>query len=306
MGRQHRPRSSDPAPERAPKARARPRARRWRPRSLATAAKRFALLAALALAGCPPRAPPPDLSLDPARLLAQVRAAQDRVASVRGEVKVRVETRRGSGTVSGFAAAKKPDRVLVHTFDFFGNTASALSAAGGELSLYDARERVVYRGAATPENLARLVPIPLSPAELATLLCGSAPLLDGEPVRADPGRGFVELEIAAGQARQVLRIGPGAVVLSSSLSLPGGGPGSYDVALGERDLREGSRFPSEVTVSAREPRAKVQLTWTEAEPGAALEDTLFAPTVPRGARVVDLAETPSPAGLFPEARPPGP
>lgn len=263
-------------------------------------------LAALALAGCPPRAPPPDLSLDPAQLLAQVRSAQDRVRSVRGDVRVRVETQRGSGTVSGFAAAKKPDRVLVHTFDFFGNTASALATAGGELSLYDARERVVYRGAATAENLARLVPIPLSPSDLATLLCGSAPLLEGEPVRADPGRGWVELEIAAGQARQVLRVGPGAAVLSSSLSVPGGGTGAYDVAFGERDTSDAKRFPGEVTVSAREPRAKVRLTWTEVEPGAALADTIFAPTVPRGARVVDLAGTPPPAGLFPEPRPPGP
>jgi outer membrane lipoprotein-sorting protein len=262
--------------------------------------------AALALAGCPPRAPPPDLSLDPVQLLAQVRSAQERVTSVRGDVRVRVETRRGSGTVSGIAAAKRPDRVLVHTFDFFGNTASALAAAGGELSLYDARERVVYRGAATAENLARLVPIPLSPSDLATLLCGSAPLLEGEPVRADPGRGWVELEIAAGEARQVLRVGPGAAVLSSSLSVPGGGPGAYDVAFGERDARDAKRFPSEVTVSAREPRAKVRLTWTEVEPGAALEDAMFAPTVPRGARVVDLAGTPPPAGLFPEPRPPGP
>lgn len=263
-------------------------------------------LAALALAGCPPRAPPPDLSLDPARLLAQVRAAQERVRSVRGEVRVRIEAPGGSGTVSAFVGARKPDRVYVQTLDFFGNTASALATAGGELSLYDARERVVYRGAATVENLARLVPVPLSPSDLATLLCGSAPLLDGEPVRADPGRGFVELEIAAGERRQILRIGPGAAVLSSSLEVGGGGPGGYDVSFRALDAFQGERFPGLVAVSARAPAVSMRLTWMEVEPGAALEDAFFTPPVPRGARVVDLAATPPPAGLFPDRRPPGP
>jgi Domain of unknown function (DUF4292) len=275
---------------------------------LSGASKTLAALAVLALAGCPPRAPPPDLSLDAAQLLAQVRAAQAKVTSVRGEVRVRVDGPGAKGSVLAFAAAHKPDRVLVQTFDFFGNTASALATSGGELSLYDSRERVVYRGAATPQNLARLVPVPLSAADLATILCGSAPLLDGEPVRADPGRGFVELEIAGADRKQVLRIGPAAAVLSSSLTVAAGGPGSYDVALGALDAFEGKRFPSEVRVSARDPRAEVRLTWTEVDPGAALDEALFAPKVPRGARVVDLAETPpSPAGLFPEeARPPGP
>jgi uncharacterized protein DUF4292 len=262
------------------------------------------VLAGVTLSGCPPRAPPPDLSLDPAQLLAQVRAAQERVTSVRGSVRVRVDGPGAKGSVEALAAAKKPDRVLVQTFDFFGNTAASLAAASGELSLYDSRERTVYRGAATVENLSRLVPVPLSPSDLATLLCGSAPLLDGEAVRASPGRGFVELEIAAGGRRQILRIGTGAAVLSSSVA--GGGGGAYDVAFDGFDAVPGRRFPAEVKVSARDPRAEVQLSWSDVETGVALDDALFAPAVPRGARVVGLPEAPPPAGLFPEMRPAGP
>jgi len=272
----------------------------------ARVARRLALaLAAAALAGCPPRLPPPDLSLDPAQLLAQVRSAQARVSAVRGEARVRVASASGSGTVSAFVAAKKPDRVAVQTLDFFGNAASALATAGGALSLYDARERVFYRGAATPENLARLVPIPLSPSDLATLLCGSAPLLDGEAVRAEPGRGWVELEIAGGGRREVLRVGPGAAVLSASITVPGGGPGAYEVALRDHEVVRGVPLPGEITLSTRDPAVSMRLTWVEVEPGAPVEDALFAPPAPRGARVVDLARTPPPAGIFPEPRPPG-
>ena len=98
----------------------------------ATRAATLAVVAVVALTGCPPRAPPPDLSLDPAELLAQVRAAQAREAWVRGEVRVRVDGPGAKGSALAFAAARKPDRVLVQTFDFFGNTAASLATSGGE------------------------------------------------------------------------------------------------------------------------------------------------------------------------------
>lgn len=265
----------------------------------------LALAAALALGGCPPRAPPPDLSLDPAELLAQVRAAQARVASVRGEARVRIETPEGSGTVPAFVAAMKPDRVYVQTVDFFGNTVSVLATAGGQLSLYDARARVLYRGAATPENLARLVPVPLSPADLAAILCGSAPLLEGEPVRAEPGRGFVTLELASGPRRQVLRVGAGARVLSASMAVSGDARREQDLTFRAFDALPGGTFPGEIGLSAPDPAVSMRLTWTDVEPGAALEEALFSPPVPRGARVVALGDAAPPAGLLPAPRPPG-
>jgi hypothetical protein len=271
--------------------------------------RRLALAAALALAGCPPRAPPPDLSLDPAELLVQVRAAQERIRTVRGEARVRVEGPGGSGTVPTFAAAKRPDRVFVQTLDFFGNTVSTLATAAGELSLYDARERVLYRGPATPENLGRLVPVPLAPADLAVILCGTAPLLDGAPVRAEPGRGFVTLELAAGDRRQTLRVGPGAAIEASSVAVPPGEHGGYALAFRAFDTWGSARFPAEIELSTEDPRARLRLTWTDAEPGVDLDDRLFSPGTPRGARIVDLAGAPPPAALFPEPRPdaqPGP
>jgi hypothetical protein len=269
---------------------------------------RIALAAAVAvLAGCPPRAPPPDLSLDPAALAGQLLAVQERTRSVRGEVRIKIESERFSGTVPALVAAEKPDRLLVQTLDFFGNTVSILAAADGKLSLYDARARVVYRGAATPENLGRLVPLPLSPAALVQILCGSAPLVSGEPVSAEPGRGHVTLRISAGARTEELRIGPGADVLRSSLRVGGkAGPGTYDLEFGAFDRLEGLHFPAEVSLAAEEPRVRMRLTWLDAEPNAALDRKTFAPKIPSGARAVDLADAPPPAFLAPPdaARPP--
>ena len=48
-----------------------------------------------------------------------------------------------------------------------------------------------------------------------TLLCGSAPLLDGAPVAAEPGDGIVLLTIRDGDLVQRLEVGPGAALLSA-------------------------------------------------------------------------------------------
>ncbi|HEX9048898.1 MAG TPA: DUF4292 domain-containing protein [Anaeromyxobacter sp.] len=270
-------------------------------------ASRLALLAALALglAACPPpRAPPPDLSLDPARLAVQVLAAQARTRSVRGEVRIKVESAERSGTVPALVAAEKPDRLLVQTLDFFGNTVAVLATADGNLTLYDARARVVYRGPATPENLARLVPLPLSPAALVQIVCGSAPLVSGEPESAEAGRGHVELRISAGARRQELRIGPGADVLRSSIRVAGAaGPGTYDLEFGAFDGLEGIHFPAEVSLSAESPRVRMRLVWVDAEPNAALDRKTFTPRIPSGAREVQLERTAPPAFLAPQDAP---
>lgn len=262
----------------------------------------LALLAVAALAACTPRRPPPDLSLDPAALLAQVRAAQARVSSVRGDARLRVRSPDGSGTVQALVAAERPDRVYVQTLDFFGNTLAVLATSGGALSLYDARARVLYRGPATPENLARLVPIPLSPEDLAAILCGGAPLLDGEALRAEPGRGHVTLELAGGGRTETLRIGPGAQVQRAALRAAGAaGPSGWDLEIARTDA-SGAGYASEVKLSARDPDVSLGLGWEEAEWNGPVDAALFTPPAPRGARIVELgAEAPPPGLLAPPA-----
>jgi hypothetical protein len=252
--------------------------------SRTAAALRLAALAA-AVVACAPRRPPPDLSLDPAALLAQVEAAQAKVTSVRGEARVAAEGEKFHGTVRELVAAEKPDRLRVDTLDFFGNPVAALAASGGRLGLYDARARVFYRGAATPENLARLVPLPLPADALVTILTGSAPLLRGRAADAQPGRGVVSLELEGADGRaQRLDVGAGASVVRSRRS----GPGAYALAFDRFRRREGLPFPGEVALRADAPKVSVDLHWMDVEVNPKLDPAMFVLAPPRGARVVDL------------------
>ena len=245
-------------------------------------------LAVAALAACAPRVPPPDLSLEPGPLLAQVEAAAAIVGRVQGEARVRVEAPGASGVLPAFLAAERPDRLHVEVLDFFGNPVSVLVAAGGRLAIYDARARTFYRGAATPANLARLVPLPLSPERLVAILCGT-PLLAGEPAAAEPGRGFVALELRDGSRTTSLRIGPRAAVERATVR--GGAPAVPDHEVrydGFLDL-ERARFPTEVVVTA--PSVRVEVGWKEPDTASAVRPAkLFRMEPPAGARVVDLDE----------------
>ena len=249
----------------------------------------------LLLAACHPRVPPPDLSLDPAGLLAEVRAAQARVVSVQGRARVGVEAPDGSGGAEQYLVAERPGRLRIETYDFFGNVLALLAVEDGRLALYDARQRTFLTGAATPANLARLVPLPLAPETLVTLLCGSAPLLDGVPEAAEPGDGRMLLTIRDGDLVQRLEVGPGAALLASRvrrLTAAGEVPAGLDAEFSVHRTRAGQRLPTDL--DARAPGAGVALSlhWRELEVNGPIDPSLFRLSPPAGARVMDLDAPP--------------
>lgn len=264
----------------------------------ATARRILAAGAALGLAACA-RVPPADLSRDPAALLEQVRAAQARVERVRGTARVRIDAPGASGTVTEFVAAEKPDRVHLETLDFFGNPAAVLVAAGGRFAFLDQREKVFYRGDATPENVSRLLPVLLPVEELVTILCGSAPLLAGTPLEVQPRGSALLLTIGRGALGQRVAIGDEATVESSRVRRSEQGPDgawretapAYDLELGRFRHRNGIRFPGEVHLDAASARARVDLVWRDdPDVNDPLDPRLFHLEPPRGVRVVELSE----------------
>ncbi len=247
------------------------------------------LAAAAAIAGC--RVPPPDLSRDPADLLRAVRAAQGRVQRVEGSAKVHLQSPRGSGWVDEFLAAERPDRVRLETRDFFGNVASVLVADGGRFALYDARGKVYYRGEASAENVSRLLPLALPPADLVDLLCGTAPLLAGEPRQVAVRDSLLVLRLAGDPGEQDLSVGEEAAVEASRVRWASPSPGrpDHDLELWAFRRRGGVRFPTAARLVAPAAGVSLELRWKEdLEVNGPSDPALFRLDPPRGARVVEL------------------
>jgi hypothetical protein len=260
--------------------------------SRSRAAVFVALLLALAGAGgCARRAPPPDLSADPAELLAAVERTQARVERVRGEARVKIASAHGGGTVTQFVAAQRPDRLRLDVLDFFGNPAAALVADGGRFALLDLRKGIFYRGAASPENLARLLPLAIPAEELVALLCGAARIAPGRPTDVEPGDGVLRLTIAAADRVQRLDVGAGAAVHASTVTAPPGlpaPPGAYDLTFDRFRERGGRSFPGVVRLEAPGSEVTLELSWKEIEVNAVLPEDGFTLVPPPGARIVDL------------------
>jgi hypothetical protein len=243
--------------------------------------------------GCLPRLrpPPPELPRDPAALLAEVRAAQARVTSVEGRARVTVDAASGSGGTEQWLAAERPDRLRIESRDFFGNVTAILAVDGQELTLLDARAGVFYRGAATAANVGRLVPVALAPSELVTLLCGSVPLLDGDPVDLQPADGAWRLTLRHGGEEQELDVVGGGAVVRSRLRRAGASALEADLQ-GHR-LQGGQRLPAEVALRAPLTGVALSLRWREQEVNGHPDPALFRQAPPPGAKVVELEEPPA-------------
>jgi hypothetical protein len=265
-------------------------------------------VALVMMVGCARQHPPPDLSLDPAALLDQASATQRKIVRVAGNARVHVETPAIKGTVQEFVAAEKPDRLHLETMDFFGNVAAVLVADGSRFAFYDAKSATFYEGAPTPQNISKLLPIVIPASELATILCGSAPILEGKPLSARAHDGQVELVIAGGpggELGQQLLIGEEAAIESSKIRRARISPEgkmvqdapAYDLALSLFRHRAGVRFPTELALQAPAAHVSMGLVWKEdlAVNGPA-QPALFQMNPPKGAKVVKLepgAEAPA-------------
>jgi len=244
--------------------------------------------AALLAAACHPRTPPPDLSMDPAQLAAQVRAAQAPLRRVQGELRLRLEEPK-TATLRLFAAAELPDRVHLEALDFFGNPAAVLVTSGGRFSLYDSREKVLYRGPATPANLSRLVPLPLEAGALAAILLGTAVLPEGPPASVAPDGARLRLRYVVEDATLDYWIGEHARVEKMTRAVAGGaGPGSYTVEFSSVRPRDEGWFPDSVALRSAPAKVRLAFDWTQASLNGDPEPKLFEPPAPRGAKVVEV------------------
>src|SRR5205823_6579251 len=130
--------------------------------------KRALVVAALcACSHAPVRGP----DLDPVDLAARIAKAHAVPESLSGEGKAFVDATRNGGRYPFQVAVRRPASLRIAALDPLGNPAALLVAdEQGRFALLDTRSNVYYRGPATAENLARLIPAPLRPAELVAFL----------------------------------------------------------------------------------------------------------------------------------------
>jgi outer membrane lipoprotein-sorting protein len=143
----------------------------------------LALLALLLSGGCRalPSAPPPVAVVSPEELLSRLRARQQRVQSF--EAKGRITFLSPQENYSGTArlAGRLPAGLKVDVLDFLGRTILSFATDGTEVKVLSPHDNKLFRGPATPKNLAAFIPPTVSLPQALRLLVGALPLSPGPP-----------------------------------------------------------------------------------------------------------------------------
>jgi len=134
------------------------------------------MLSWFATTGCPGATCPVVQHTEPARAMRYHEAMRTHARVLRAEARV---DQRGSdgrirGTVLMFVA--RPDHVRFDAMTQFG-PAAILTSDGRRFALTDLRESRYLEGPTCPENIARLLGIPMSGEDVAKLLFGGSPVI---------------------------------------------------------------------------------------------------------------------------------
>jgi len=105
-------------------------------------------------------------------LFNKIETRRQELTSLRGRARVVYKDSHERGTAKQAIAVSAPDRFRWELFSPVG-IAALVTSDGKMLSTYFPNEKVLYRGAATPENIARFTRVLLSPREIVGLMLGT-------------------------------------------------------------------------------------------------------------------------------------
>ena len=225
---------------------------------------------------------------DATALLAEVDAADAQVARLQSQAKAHLDGRGKKGNVQVFVAVAAPASVHLEVLDFFGKPSGILISDGHRFVMYASDAGVWQRGAATSENVSRVLPVTLPPEQLVSMLLGRAPRLpDPSPtVAVDPEHNVFVVSLHAGGRTQELWVDPGRKrVVRSHVD----GPGAYTLTFDAFEDVQGAPFPRAITFDGQ---GSVALKYTDLRLGEQPDASLFTPEPPPGVPVEQIGSLP--------------
>jgi outer membrane lipoprotein-sorting protein len=246
-------------------------------------------LLALALAACGTAQPVVSGPLaEPQALLEQARKAHAQPQTMTCDAKAFVEAPQNGGRYELHVSVKRPDSIRIEALTPVGDPAAVLVASAGKFALIDLRNNVYYRGPATPQNLSRLIPVPLTPQELVAVLTGDIPELPGSRPTASKReadgsqitftREGISQQVSLGNDLRVTRV----------QRLGEGGRISWAMKLDQHDDASGAQLPMLLHLDAPEAKTQVDLRLRKVVTGQEPPASAFLLAVPQGMRVEDV------------------
>jgi hypothetical protein len=238
--------------------------------------------------GCPKAQLVAGSEPDPAALYAQAQAAHRVPETLSCNGRVVIEAPENGGRYALHISVKRPASLRLEALTPLNDPAAVLIADQGRFALLDLRNNVFYRGPATPRNLSRLIPAPLTAGELVSLITGAIPELAlAQPLSARREGDGYSLVLSTPGVVQSVWLGGDLRVLGVRRTSERGDL-LWEVSLEEHDDAGGAQVPRLLHLEAPATRTKVDLRLRNVLTGTPPPAGAFLLGVPQGMRVEEV------------------
>lgn len=248
---------------------------------------------AFAAAGCrtaqAPVQPAATQSLpSPEEALALLRGSGEARQNLRALGRVTYFGDRGRVRLKAVILAERPGRFRVETLSPFEQPVDVMVSDGDQLWLVS--EDRLRTGAATPENIARLIPLAMRPEEVVDTFLGGVPGASGfAPTGIEAGKGgtwVIALRGPAGEPGRLVMDPVRKVVQQMDLLEPSGEP-RVQVRFGDFAASgpDGRELPRDIVVEMPARKLDVRIKLGEVDVNVPLDASLFRIEPPPGVEV---------------------
>jgi hypothetical protein len=222
---------------------------------------------------------------DARQVLHMVLSTQELVQTAQGSADLAVRSTEGKGSMPLLVSAAHPGAVHIEQLNFFGAVESTLVCDADSFGL--ARQGVYYAGPPTQDNLARFIPLPLTPSELASVLLGRVPTLQDAQAALQPSdEGPYRIELRSPNETQALTVDPSTFrILKSQVQ----GLRGYTLELSDFEDRDQAFFPRRMVLTDTAKGDQFNLHYgADLILNSQMDPQAFVPRPPAGAKVVNL------------------
>ncbi|MCA9564694.1 MAG: DUF4292 domain-containing protein [Myxococcales bacterium] len=249
-------------------------------------------------AHCGGVAAPSDEVTDPEVLLERIEARGDQIHSAR----LRVVSEYYDGELRGanfrqVVLVREPQDIHVQILSPFGQSLQTLHCNGERLSLYDLEQQIYYFGDATPQNLSRLLPFYMTPADVVRVLTGGPPLEQfGEDTSAyelswDTEAGLYQLTVPLRHEPGSLQLGVrhGDWGIANARRYNADGDLVFELRTGDFEEIDGVWVPNRLRfLHNTEPEVDMSMEVEQFDLNPELNDALFEMDAPAGVEQIPL------------------
>jgi outer membrane lipoprotein-sorting protein len=238
----------------------------------------------------PADVPPASTTLAP-QLLASLDTRRQALTSLRGLARVVYSDPQEKGTAKQAIAVAAPNHFRLELFSPIG-IALLTACDGNTLAAYFPQEKAMYRGAATPLNIARFIRIPLSSRDITGLLLG-LPILPAQgevgTAQGDPHTGWYQLNLTvSGYETHRLWFEQKDLLLMRWEVRANDGTVLSRVILADYRKVNGHYFPFEIVLSDIQGKQEAAIYYERVELNPPLSDSLFTLRPIPGVQEIDV------------------